>query len=377
MNGPAPDPIDRLVVQLDQAINCRALYSANHPNVLRATARLVAALEAACDARHEAAITFLAVGDDVVVGREPLGRGSLYVEQFVHLLTRRGVERLTLARGLTADECRAFVEPFAVGGVPAGSAHVEVGRVKAKVKEGLEAAAPHEPLSSRSLDEAREAFTAFRRDGRGGLRRLEDVVWGLIEGLSRATREVIPLAPLKDHDEYTFVHSINVSLLTIAQARAFGIQGDKLHDLGTAALLHDVGKLKIPLEVLNRPGRLEGDQWKIMQGHAELGARHLCGIEGCRPLAVLVAYEHHMRYDGMPSYPQPRQARRPNLVSQLTSISDVFDALCTTRPYSKARPRDVALGVLAERAGTFHDPFLVESFARIVTESGLALGDGS
>lgn len=368
-------PVERLVVQVDQAINCRALYAAGHPNVTRSMERLVAALETACEARGEEAITFLAVGDDVVVGREPLGRGSLYLEQFVHLLTRRGVERLTLARGLTADECRLFVEPFAVGGVPAGSAHVQVGRVQARVQEGVDETALHEPLSGQSLDAAREAFTAFRTDGAGGLRRLEDVVWGLIEGLTEATRAVIPLAPLKNHDEYTFVHSINVSLLTIAQARAFGIQGDKLHELGLAALLHDVGKLKIPLEVLNKPGKLEGEQWQIMQGHAEQGARHLCSIEGTRPLAILVAYEHHMRFDGQAAYPTPRRSRRPNLVSQLTSISDVFDALCTTRPYSKARPRDVALGVLAERAGTFHDPFLVESFARIVTESGLMSGE--
>src|SRR6185503_6848765 len=122
--------------------------------------------------------------------------------------------------------------------------------------------------------------------------------WSLMDALQRATREILPLAPLKTHDDYTFVHSVNVSLLTLAQARSFGIEGARLHAIGLAAFLHDIGKLK-------------GDEWRIMMGHAQEGATHLCGIEGSHPLAILVAYEHHMRYDGQPNYPVPRIGRRP------------------------------------------------------------------
>jgi len=223
-----------------------------------------------------------------------------------------------------------------------------------------------ERLSSESVDRAREAFRQFRSDRRGGLGRLEEIVWSLMEALSSATREILPLAPLKTHDDYTFVHSVNVSLLTLAQARAFGFAGDALHAIGVAALLHDVGKLRIPLEVLNKPGKLEGEEWNIMKSHAEVGALHLCGIEGSYPLAILVAYEHHMRYDGKPNYPVTAVPRKPTLASQMTAISDVFDALCTTRPYHKARGRSVALGIIRERVGTFHHPALVANFARMI-----------
>ena len=200
-----------------------------------------------------------------------------------------------------------------------------------------------ESLTAQGVDGARDAFTEFRTDRRGGLVRLEQVVWSLMDALQRATREILPLAPLKTHDDYTFVHSVNVSLLTLAQARSFGIEGARLHAIGLAAFLHDIGKLKIPLEVLNKPGKLEGDEWRIMMGHAQEGATHLCGVEGSHPLAILVAYEHHMRYDGQPNYPVPRIGRRPTLASQMTSISDVYDAICTTRPYAKARSREFAV----------------------------------
>jgi HD-GYP domain-containing protein (c-di-GMP phosphodiesterase class II) len=137
---------------------------------------------------------------------------------------------------------------------------------------------------------------------------MEEVVWSLMETLARSAHDVIPLAPLKNHDEYTFVHSVNVSLLVLAQARSFGIQGQVLHALGLAALCHDVGKLSVPLDVLNRPGKLEGEDWKVMQSHAEVGAWQLAALDEAPPLSVVVAYEHHLRYDG--SRPIPYCAGR-------------------------------------------------------------------
>jgi HD-GYP domain-containing protein (c-di-GMP phosphodiesterase class II) len=357
--------VERLIIQIAAAINARSLYVAAHPNVAKAVERLIDALVAACEERRQDAITFLAIDGEVVVDQQPLRRGGLYQEQFVRLLARGGIEWLTLARGLDAAECLALLESLSLSGVPESSPHVVVGRVEVRTLDGEAGQAP-ELLSSAALDAAREAFTAFRSDKRGGLRRLEEVVGGLIDALSRATREALPLAPLKDHDEYTFVHSVNVSLLTLQQARSFGFDSGRLHAVGLAAMLHDLGKLKIPLEVLNKPGKLEGEEWRIMQGHAELGARHLCGIEGSHPLSILVAYEHHLRFDGRPAYPLLSTPRRPTLPSQLTSISDAYDAICTTRCYQTAQSKLAAVQILRRRAGAFHDPLLVANFARIL-----------
>lgn len=375
--------VDRLVVSLVAGINMRALYGSDHPALTSHVDRILEAVEAACREREKDSLTFLVVGQDLVIEGQPLRTGSLYHQQFIRALTRRGVERLTVARGLDVEECVRFLTPMARGGVPVSTRHITVGRVELQsvvIEEGPgpgtgagggPGAGPGgdsaiESLTAQSVDGAREAFTEFRTDRRGGLVRLEQVVWSLMDALQRATREILPLAPLKTHDDYTFVHSVNVSLLTLAQARSFGIEGARLHAIGLAAFLHDIGKLKIPLDVLNKPGKLEGDEWRVMMGHAQEGATHLCGVEGSHPLAILVAYEHHMRYDGQPNYPVPRVGRRPTLASQMTAISDVYDAICTTRPYAKARSREFALSVLTGRIGTFHSPALVANFVRMV-----------
>lgn len=379
--------VDRLVVSLVAGINMRALYGSEHPALSSHVARILEAVIAACQELERDALTFLVVGQDLVVENQPLRSGSLYHQQFIRALTRRSVERLTIGRDLERDECVRFLTPMALGGAPVSTRNLVVGRVELQTSV-LEGAGPGpgvslgagfapgpggggddravETLTSQSVDGARDAFTEFRSDRRGGLIRLEQVVWSLMEALQRATREILPLAPLKTHDDYTFVHSVNVSLLTLAQARSLGIEGARLHSIGLAAFLHDIGKLRIPLEVLNKPGKLEGDEWRVMMGHAQEGATHLCGVEGTHPLAILVAYEHHMRYDGNPNYPVPRIARRPTLASQMTSISDVYDAICTTRPYAKARSRAFAVKVLTERVGTFHSPALVANFVRMV-----------
>jgi HD-GYP domain-containing protein (c-di-GMP phosphodiesterase class II) len=361
----AEPALDRLIVQIGAAVSMRALYAAAHPNVVKACEKLVETVAAACAERGKDELTFLVVGDDLVVEQKPLRKTSLYHEQFARALRRRRVERLTLARGLELEECRQFIEPIATGGTPVSSAHVVVGSLELK-GDGAAGEAVPDPLSGDSLGAAREAFTEMRRDKRAGLRRLEEVVWGLMDVLSQTTREILPLAPLKNHDEYTFVHSVNVSLLALCQARALGIQGDPLHAIGLAALLHDIGKLKIPLSVLNKPGKLEDEEWRVMQSHVELGARHLCETPGAQPLAIVVAFEHHLRFDGQPSYPRLRTPRTPTLASQITAIGDVYDAACTTRPYSQAQSRAAAIALLRRRAGTWHDPLLVSNMAEIV-----------
>ncbi|HXI13386.1 MAG TPA: HD domain-containing phosphohydrolase [Thermoanaerobaculia bacterium] len=280
------------------------------------------------------------------------------------------MERLTLSSGITLEESDELVQSFIGEGKPRASANVVVGRIEAGTldEESPERVDhnPHTPLTASKVDSVREAFVRIRREGAGGLGPMQEMIWSLIDSLSRSTREVLPLAPLKEHDEYTFVHSINVSLLVLAQARSFGISGDQLAQFGLAALVHDIGKLNVPLEVLNKNGRLNDEEWKIMTGHAELGAWHLAGMEATNPLAILVAYEHHLRYDGVPSYPVLTRPRRPNFASQMTSLADTYDAISTNRPYQKSQNQKAAMQILKARAGTFHDPFLVGNFLQLI-----------
>ena len=359
--------LERLIVHIAAAINVRALYSGAHPRVGQAVQSILDDLTAALAGRES--VTLFIVGEDLIADDRPLRRSGIYQQNFVQALRRRRVERLTLVRGLDAPECLQFVSGMASGATPGSTANVIVGGVEFAVADGVGNAAVEAkesaPISAEQIAAGQEAFARFRTDRQGSLQKMEEVVWSLMETLARSAHDVIPLAPLKSHDEYTFVHSVNVSLLVLAQARSFGIQGQVLHALGLAALCHDVGKLSVPLDVLNRPGKLEGDDWKVMQSHAEVGAWQLAALDEAPPLSVVVAYEHHLRYDGQPTYPVLRRPRRPALASQLTALADTFDAISTLRPYQAPHARPVALDILKKRAGTFLDPLLVGNFHRL------------
>jgi HD-GYP domain-containing protein (c-di-GMP phosphodiesterase class II) len=365
--------IERLIAQVAGALTTSALYPATHPAVSHALTQLREGVVAACDERRQDALTLLRLDDEIVVDGRPLRSGALYLQPFARALARSGVARLTLARELDLEECRALVEALATGQRPASTAHVVVGQIEI-LSPGSPPPSPSESddegrggMSHEHVELARDVFARIRHEGVTTLDPVEELVWGLADAVARSTQAVLPTVPLKSHDEYTFVHSVNVSLLVLAQARGFGFEGPLLHAIGVAALLHDVGKLRVPLGVLNKAGKLSGDEWTTMASHAELGAWELAALANSAPLSILVAFEHHLRYDGEPNYPAVRVRRAPTLASQLTAIADVYDAICTVRPYRRALTQGAALDVLRSRAGTFHDPYLVGQFCQLVT----------
>jgi HD-GYP domain-containing protein (c-di-GMP phosphodiesterase class II) len=348
-------------------MNARALYTSQHPVIRQSLQQLVDTLIAACDDRRQDSVTLLRLGEELVFDGRPLRGRGLHQQPVIRVLRRRGIERLTLARGLPAEEAEQLVAGLVTGDALRSTPHVILGHATLPPGADAPVAGGGAELTAAQVTTAMEQFLRFRKDGGAAAGGFEELVWTFIELLSQSTRGMLPVVPLKSHDEYTFVHSVNVSLLVLAQARALGLDGPLLHSVGMAALLHDVGKLAIPLDVLHKPGKLEGAEWRIMMSHAELGAWQLCQLERSAPLSILVAFEHHLRIDGQPNYPPLRVPRAPTLASQLTALADVYDAVRTVRPYRGALPQDAALDILRARAGTFHDPYLVGNFCRLVT----------
>ena len=358
--------MEALIAQITAAANMRTLYPANHPRVVGAVRAVIDTLQTIVEDRGTDAVTFLVVADDLVVEDEVRRSSSLQQRQLVQLLKRGGVERLTLAQGIDAEEVDRFIAAIAAGSTPESSPHIVLGHVFVGIEREDSLKETKHELTADQIDVAREAFTRFRANKRVSMAEMEQLVWSLMDSLSSSTRGMLPLARLKDHDEYTFIHSVNVALLVLGQARSFGITGTMLHTIGMAALLHDIGKLMVPIDVLNTPGKLEGEAWAIMQSHAEQGAWYLSGMEGSSPLSILVAYEHHLRFDGKPNYPLLRVPRMPNLASRMTSIADAYDAMSTLRPYQKPKMREAAMEIIKRNSETIYDPLLVANFARLV-----------
>jgi putative nucleotidyltransferase with HDIG domain len=172
---------------------------------------------------------------------------------------------------------------------------------------------------------------------------------------------MIGLTGMKEHDEYTFTHMVNVSILAMAQARNLGIEGRQLRSLGLAAMLHDIGKVRTPLDILNKPSALTPDEVAIMRRHPFDGAAILRASRDMPRLAGIVAFEHHVRRNGE-GYPAGLTRGTINLATILCSIADAYDAMRSTRVYRAASASDRILGIMARNDGGQFDQHLVRRF---------------
>jgi HD-GYP domain-containing protein (c-di-GMP phosphodiesterase class II) len=158
---------------------------------------------------------------------------------------------------------------------------------------------------------------------------------------------------------------VNVSILTMGQARGLGIEGSLLREFGLSALMHDIGKVKTPPEILNKPEKLSDREFDILKRHTVDGAEILRGTPEMPALAPVVAFEHHLRLDGS-GYPAGVARPALNLGTMLCGIADVYDAMRSQRVYQEAFPTDRILAVLQRNDGSQFDQNLVRRFSQLV-----------
>ena len=174
-----------------------------------------------------------------------------------------------------------------------------------------------------------------------------------------------PLLRLRSFDEYTTAHSLNVSVLAMALAEYLGLGATDIRTFGVAGLLHDIGKVKIPHDILTKPGKLTPEERLIMNMHTVDGAKIIIETEEHLDLAAVVAYEHHIMIDGG-GYPALAFPRDCHYASKVVHLCDVYDALRTKRPYRDAWESDRVLEYVAERAGTEFDADLANTFVTMM-----------
>jgi putative nucleotidyltransferase with HDIG domain len=173
------------------------------------------------------------------------------------------------------------------------------------------------------------------------------------------------LTALKKYDNYTFTHMVNVSALAMAQARALNVEGPLLREFGFAALMHDIGKVNTPLEVLNKPGKLTGEEFDIMKRHVIDGAHILRRTPEMPALAPIVAFEHHLKQD-LSGYPEKIGSRKLNLCTMIVSIADVFDALRSNRPYREGMATNRIRSVMGEQGSPAFNQVLLKRFVNLM-----------
>jgi len=176
---------------------------------------------------------------------------------------------------------------------------------------------------------------------------------------------VMPLLQLKEFDQYTTTHSMNVAVLAMALGDFLELGATAVRSLGFAAMLHDLGKVCIPQEILNKRGPLTDQERSVVEQHPIVGARLLLERPDAMEISAVVAYEHHIMIDGG-GYPHLPDARGAQYASRLVHICDVYDALRTRRPYRDAWESEQTLAYIQGRAGIEFDPIIVRAFVAMM-----------
>jgi len=208
---------------------------------------------------------------------------------------------------------------------------------------------------------------AVKSQGVVPLTEAEAVVRSLSIAMHSDRQLVIPLLQLKEFDQYTTTHSMNVAVLTMALAEHLGLGARDVRTFGIAGLLHDIGKVRIPLDVLTKPGRFTDEERALMNAHPVEGARIILKSEEQLELPAVVAYEHHIMLNGG-GYPTFRFRRDCHHASKLVHVCDVYDALRTNRPYREAWTQEKTLTYVRDRAGVEFDPELAGAFVRMMQQ---------
>lgn len=369
------------LVTLARAVAAFTAYGPAHPTRERALDAVHHAVARLCEVDPAPSFTFL--GDEIVYGAHPLrGLGEWpWAERF----SRVGVQRIEFVATPDRDDVSHFMDDLARR-LRRGFAESSEARVTRPTSiryglvhadgldaDGAESSTNGAPLAGRPTDLELEADTVrwMESELRGGgtlhLAEAEGVVFALLQVMHQGRDILLPLTRLKEFDQYTTAHALNVSVLTMALAEHMGHSSSTVRRFGVSGLLHDLGKTRIPTEVLNKAGALTETERSIIQNHTTEGARLILEHDAELDLAAIVAYEHHRRTDGG-GYPHFHLHRRCHGASDLVHVCDVYDALRTHRPYREAWPHERVMKYIIAGAGSEFDVEVVRGFVALMDQ---------
>lgn len=221
----------------------------------------------------------------------------------------------------------------------------------------------------RSVNVTKEVINSVRMGRSASVKKVKRAVQSIVDQVLKNEVSLIGLTTIRDYDEYTFTHSVNVCIFSVSIGKRLGLSKLQLYDLGLAALFHDVGKSRVPLDVLNKDGSLTDEEWRIMQAHPWLGVLTLFGLRGYGEIpyrSMIVAFEHHMKID-LTGYPKTIRQRQLSVYSKIVAAADAFDAATSRRVYQTVplQPADV-LKEMWENPRRGQDPVLVKGLINLL-----------
>ena len=222
---------------------------------------------------------------------------------------------------------------------------------------------------AQSVTVSKEVIHSVRMGRAPNIKKIKRVVQAIVDQILNEETSLFGLTTLRDYDEYTFTHSVNVCIFSVALGRRLGLSKLQLYDLGLAALFHDIGKARVPVDVLNKPDQLSESDWRSIANHPWLGVLSLFQMRGATDLpyrSMVVAYEHHMKHD-MTGYPRPVRPRAMGIFSKIVAAADGFDAATSRRAYQNDPLSPAAvIQEMRDNPKRGMDPVVVKAFMSLL-----------
>jgi HD-GYP domain-containing protein (c-di-GMP phosphodiesterase class II) len=221
---------------------------------------------------------------------------------------------------------------------------------------------------AQSVEATRDLMTSVRMGESPNVKKIKRIVQSIVDQILNEETSLIGLTTLRDYDEYTFTHSVNVCIFSVALGKRLGLTKIQLYDLGMAALFHDIGKSRVPQGLLTKAAGLSDEEWRQMAAHPWLGVLALFQVRGAQELpyrAMVVAYEHHMKLD-LTGYPRPARPRQLSVFSKIVAIADSFDAATSRRAYQTVpwSPAEV-MREMRDNPRRGMDPVILKAFINL------------
>lgn len=320
------------------------------------------------------------VGDELAFGKEIFFELSKMVKPLIQYLKERDIERIVFRRGIKKEELAGFINFLitpkekigndvqkylslaGVENISAGKIKVSHPKEEDKIRESVSYLSRYED----SLNKISKSIDAVLNNETLDYLDLKYTVTNVMENLVSGYQEFLKLAALKKHDIGTFVHLLDVAILSMFLSYKMGFGRNDILDIGVAALFHDIGKIYISHKVMEKPDKLSEEEFLLMKSHTTLGAQILLKYTpSLGILPAVVAFEHHLRYD-LKGYPKLTFAQKPHTASLIVSLCDVYDALQGRRAYKKSYPPELIYNLMLVEKGRLFEPELLESFFKLV-----------
>lgn len=382
----------QLVQGLFSAGRTVRLYDSNNRAVHAVTSKLLQTLREIAEAEGRVAVTVSS--DLLLVNGVRIILDSLTTKPTMYLVEEmkaRKVEEIVFPFELTVMELGSFLglffadppekEPFADLHrrlVNAGVTRISIAELLDREKHLREPQLERPGLQQREVREASNRVTSRAVRFMGEVTHtLEQQLPIPMSKAHRITQQIadiiqtdetilVGLASIKSYDEYTYSHSVNVSVLSMLIADRMGLSKTDTAQIGVAGLLHDIGKTHVPQSILNKPGTLDPEEWKFMERHTLMGVIELCRVKSVQAVIdpIFVAMQHHLFFNGT-GYPRKSGAWKLHPYVHLIIVADIFDAMTTPRIYRQMTPTpDKVLRFILAKAGTMFDPLVAKVFVR-------------